>query len=104
MNTENITLYELETNDYGSTYNIKKRIVKVSKNDIVKKDKGYIKITLVDSWQNGHNGDFEDEDIYGFETYELAKNEYIKKLENKILDYKRLIIKIENMKERMQYE
>ncbi len=99
MKNKNITLYVLASEDYGKNYYIKKRIVEISNTDIIKKYKGNIKITLVDSWQNDHNGDFEDENIYGFETYELAKNGHIKIIQDKILDYKQLIKRIKDMKE-----
>lgn len=99
MKNKSITLYELNTSDYGENYHIKKRIVEISKNDIVKNVKSQIKITLVNSWQNDHNGDFEDENIYGYKTYELAKKDYIKKIKNKIVEYKEKIKRIESMKE-----
>jgi hypothetical protein len=99
MKNKSITIYVLETSNYDGDYYIKKRIVEISKTDIVVKDNGRITITLVNSWQNSHNGDFEDEDIYGYETYELAKKEWIRRIKDKISNYEQQIKKIETMKE-----
>lgn len=39
---------------------------------------GRITITFYDSWQNDHNGDWEDETINGWKTFELARESLLK--------------------------
>ncbi len=89
MNITEITLYQLI---YEYTYPfIKKKTFKLDKRDKVEfKDGGFISITLVDSYQNGHNGDWEDDYESGYTTFEQAKTaliKYSKERAKKELDY-----------------
>lgn len=75
--TQEITLYQFNF-DYTMPY-ISKKTIKVEKKDKVVEDAGgYISITLVDNYQNGHNGDWEDERECGYKTFEQAKKALIK--------------------------
>jgi len=75
--TQEITLYQFNF-DYTMPY-ISKKTFKVEKKDKVEEGKdGYVKLTLVDDYQNGHNGDWEDSWESGYKTFEQAKKALIK--------------------------
>lgn len=77
MDIKEITLYQII---WDHTYPcIHKKTFKLDKKDKVEfKDGGFISITLVDSYQNGHNGDWEDDYESGYTTFEQAKTNMIK--------------------------
>lgn len=72
--TQEITVYQFNF-EYTLPY-ISKKTIKVEKKDkVVDADDGFVRITLVDDYQNGHNGDWES----GYKTFEQAKKALIKK-------------------------
>lgn len=77
MDITEITLYQ-PIWEHTCPY-VKKKTFKLDKKDKVEfKDDGFIGITLVDEYQNGHNGDWEDEHEYGYTTFEQAKRSLLK--------------------------
>lgn len=73
-----VTLYQLNF-DYHSPY-IRKKTFKLDEKDKIEEgESGYVHITLVDSYQNGHNGDWEDEDESGYKTFKQAKFALVKR-------------------------
>ena len=99
MYFKTITVYTLERHDYTQIGYIKKQIINITKDVIVKNENGKLNITLVDNYQNGHNGDWEDEHIYGYETYNLAKKGLIERAKEQIQELKNRIKKIKSTKE-----
>lgn len=100
MNTRKVTIYRIVPKyTYGDNDTIKKEIITLSKEDSVKNTDGYIAITLKDACQSGHNGDWYDDHINGFETFKLAKNEMINRVKVQIQKLKDKIKQIKSTKE-----
>lgn len=76
--TQEMTLYQFNF-DYVMPY-ISKKTFKVKKTDtVVEENDGFVKVTLVDDYQNGHNGDWEDSWEKGYKTFEQAKKALIER-------------------------
>lgn len=96
MKEREVTIYQtnLEYHDYPR---ILKTTFKLDEKDklIIEKD-GYTQITLVDNYQNGHNGDWEDDHEYGHQTFKQAKQALLKQVKE---DFKIILDKINALKE-----
>jgi hypothetical protein len=75
-----ITLFVLKSSNYDGNLIIKKQTFKIEKKDKLEiYSDGFVRITLVDAWQNGHNGDYENDYVGGHTTFENAKKYLLKK-------------------------
>jgi len=99
MKTKNITLYVLKAHNYDGSRYIEKKTVEITKDDKVQNTKGIIAITLTDACQSGHNGDWYDEHVNGFETYKLAQKALIEYIKDQIKELKKRIDTVKNTKE-----
>lgn len=73
-----IEIYQINMESYSK--HITKRRFELGDRDKLEIKDGYVSITLVDNYQNGHNGNWEDEHESGYLTFELAKKDLLKTL------------------------
>lgn len=80
-----------------SKHIIKRRFELGDRDKLEIKD-GYVSITLVDNYHNGHNGNWEDEHESGYLTFELAKKDMLKTLKCR---YEADIARVKALKEKI---
>ena len=73
-----IEIYQINMDSYSK--HITKKVFVLGDRDKLEIKEGYVSITLVDNYQNGHNGNWEDEHESGYLTFELAKKDMLKTL------------------------
>jgi hypothetical protein len=100
MEKTTITFYQLNHSHYNGEWYISKRSIKLGKDVTIKKvgDEMVI-VTVKDSWQNGHNGDWEDENYSGYLTFEGARRWLIEKENTRYIER---IAKIKTLKEDLE--
>ena len=96
MKEQEVTIYQINL-EYPDYPRILKKIFKLDGKDglIIEKD-GYTQITLVDNYQNGHNGDWEDDHERGYQTFKQARLALLKQSKE---NFANLIEKIKSLKE-----
>ena len=93
--TKEVTIYQFNF-DYSYPRILKKTFKFDNTDKVVEDESGFVQITLVDSYQNGHNGDWEDERECGYKTFAQAKKGLITRSK---ADFKKELDHIKSLKE-----
>lgn len=87
--SKQIEIYILEGHYFDPCHpkTIIKKVIKKDKDVLVKEGaNGRIDITIKDAYQNGHNGDWEDDHIVGYKTFNDAKKVMLEQLKEMYKD------------------
>jgi hypothetical protein len=94
-----IEIYTLVGNsfDFYPPQRIVKKVITIDKDVIITNGlNGRVDITIKDAYQNGNNGDWEDDDIVGYKTFNDAKRVMLERVKEK---YKKEVQRIKLLEE-----